>query len=239
MEKKRFFTARNIACLAVLVALIVVLQLWGGYIRIAGTSLSFVLVPIVLGAILLGRGAGAFLGLLFGVITIAMGITSDPFTQYLFGANPVGTILICLLKGLAAGLIPGLLYAWIARKNGYLGAIVASLAAPVCNTGIFVIGCLLMSGTLEGYMGMIGGYEGMSVAYFVIVVVALVNFIVEFVISAVLSPAIYAIVRVVGRAQSRRKPSAPAAAAEECPEEGDAAQKKAGEPGQKSVLQEK
>ena len=35
MKCKRFFTSRNIAFLAVLVALIIVLQLWGGNVRIA------------------------------------------------------------------------------------------------------------------------------------------------------------------------------------------------------------
>ena len=72
MKSKRFFTSRNIAFLAVLVALIIVLQLWGGNIRIGGTSLSFVLVPIVIGAVMLGPVAGAFLGLLLGLITLSL-----------------------------------------------------------------------------------------------------------------------------------------------------------------------
>ena len=97
MERKKFFTSRNIAFLAVLTALVVVLQLWGSYIRIGGTNLSFVLVPIVLGAVMVGPLAGAFLGLLFGAIVIAMGVTSDPFTIFLFSQNPFGTVALCLL----------------------------------------------------------------------------------------------------------------------------------------------
>ena len=58
MEKKvkDFFSARNIAYLAVLSALVIVLQLWGSAIQIglAGLNLSFVLIPITLGAIILG-----------------------------------------------------------------------------------------------------------------------------------------------------------------------------------------
>lgn len=60
MERKKFFTSRNIAFLAVLTALVVVLQLWGSYIRIGGTNLSFVLVPIVLGAVMVGRSRVRF-----------------------------------------------------------------------------------------------------------------------------------------------------------------------------------
>ena len=119
MERKKFFTSRNIAFLAVLTALVVVLQLWGSYIRIGGTNLSFVLVPIVLGAVMVGPLAGAFLGLLFGAIVIAMGVTSDPFTIFLFSQNPFGTVALCLLKGLAAGLVPGLLFKLIRKKSKY------------------------------------------------------------------------------------------------------------------------
>lgn len=217
MKSKRFFTSRNIAFLAVLVALIIVLQLWGGNIRIGGTSLSFVLVPIVIGAVMLGPVAGAFLGLLFGVITIVMGVMSDPFTQYLFAANPAATIALCLLKGTAAGLVPGLLYRLIARKNEYAGVIVASLVAPVCNTGIFVVGCLLMSGTIGGFMGTVG--SDASVVYFVIIVLAGWNFVAEFIINAVLSPAIYTVARVVGRSVQKKSANA-APAKEQAAEEG-------------------
>ena len=53
MEKKRFFTSRNIAFLAVLLALVIVLQLWGSAIPIGATRISLTLVPIVLGAVML------------------------------------------------------------------------------------------------------------------------------------------------------------------------------------------
>lgn len=210
MERKKFFTSRNIAFLAVLTALVVVLQLWGSYIRIGGTNLSFVLVPIVLGAVMLGPLAGAFLGLLFGAIVIAMGVASDPFTIFLFTDNPFGTVALCLLKGLAAGLVPGLLYKWIRGRSKYAAVIVASVAAPVCNTGIFILGCLLMSGTIGGFMAS-AGIEGTSVMYFLVIGCAGVNFLIEFAINAVASPVIFRVSEIIARSFRR---SAPAAAAE-------------------------
>ena len=75
--------------LAVLSAIIVVLQLVGVGIKLPflATPVSLVLVPIALGACLLGPLAGAFLGFVFGlVVTITccfMGM--DPlFTGILF-----------------------------------------------------------------------------------------------------------------------------------------------------------
>ena len=187
MERKKFFTSRNIAFLAVLTALVVVLQLWGSYIRIGGTNLSFVLVPIVLGAVMVGPLAGAFLGLLFGAIVIAMGVTSDPFTIFLFSQNPFGTVALCLLKGLAAGLVPGLLFKLIRKKSKYAAVIVASVAAPVCNTGIFILGCLMMSGTIGAYIASCAG----------------INFLVEFAINVIASPVIFRVSEIVARASRR------------------------------------
>ena len=201
--KSRFFTSKNIAFLAVLVALVVVLQLWGSTIRIGGTNLSFVLVPIVLGAVMIGPAAGAFLGLLFGVIVIAMGVTTDPFTMFLFAENPVFTVLLCLIKGLAAGLVPGLLFKLISKKNRYAAVIVASISAPVCNTGIFILGCLMISGTIGNYIASADGLSGVSVVYFLIILCAGVNFLVEFAINAVASPVIYRVAEVVSRSRRR------------------------------------
>ena len=78
-EKEKYFSAKRVTGLAVLLALVVVLQIWGGTINIGATSLSFVLVPIVLGAVMLGAGAGAFLGLAFGIIVLIYGVTGADF----------------------------------------------------------------------------------------------------------------------------------------------------------------
>ena len=86
----------------------------------------------------------------------------------------------------------------IARKNRYAGVIVASLAAPVVNTGIFVVGAFLMSGAIEGVMSATE-VTGVSLTYYVIIGLAGVNFLIEFAINAVASPAIYRVAEIVKR----------------------------------------
>ncbi|UKI23399.1 MAG: hypothetical protein L6V88_02460 [Anaerotruncus sp.] len=49
------------------------LQLIGGGIKVGAFSVSLVLIPIVLGTALYGIGAGAWLGLVFGVTVILTG----------------------------------------------------------------------------------------------------------------------------------------------------------------------
>ncbi len=193
---KKHFTARNITFFAILAALVVVLQVWGGSIHIGATSLSFVLVPIVLGGMLLGAAAGALLGLVFGIIVLAYGITgADPFTFVLFSEHPVWTIVLCLVKGLAAGLVSGLLYKWISKRNKYVASFVASAAAPIVNTGLFILGALCMSGTIEANFVA----DGETVIYFLVIGCAGINFIIELAINLVLSPALHSVVSIVER----------------------------------------
>ena len=76
---------KKIVYFAILLALVVVLQFVGSYIKIGPVSISLVLVPIVLGGLLLGCAAGAALGFSFGMITFIAGVAGlDPFTFALF-----------------------------------------------------------------------------------------------------------------------------------------------------------
>ncbi len=196
MKKSRFFSAKNIAYLAVLLALVIVLQIWAGGVKIGPTSVSFVLIPIVLGAILLGPAAGAFLGCAFGVVVIIMGVMgADYFTFVVFSDHPVLTVLLCLVKGAAAGFVAGILFKLLRGKNESVAVLVSALAAPVVNTGLFILGALLMSDTLSANFVA----DGQTVLYFLVIVCAGLNFVVEFIINAVASPVIYTVARVVGK----------------------------------------
>lgn len=62
MNNSRFFSAKNVATLGVLLALVIVLSVFGGTINIGTVSLNFSLIPIVLGALVLDPLAGGILG---------------------------------------------------------------------------------------------------------------------------------------------------------------------------------
>ena len=124
--KRSFFTAKNISYLAVLVALVAVLQCFGGNIKIAGLSLNLALVPIALGAILFGPLVGSILGFICGLIVTIYGVSgSEPFTFFLFGQSPVITVLLCLVKTTAAGAVAGWIYRLIAKKSKIAAVFVA------------------------------------------------------------------------------------------------------------------
>ena len=180
--------------LAFLCAVVVVLQLWGSAIPFfGGTSLCLVLIPIVVGGLMLGVQAGAILGFVFGLFVLVWcGILAyDPFTAFLFSQNPVIIILICILKGTVAGFVPPLLHRLLRHRLPHGSTVIAAVSAPICNTGIFLLGMLLILNSLRTYLDGV-----VTVGYFFGAII-LTNFAVELAINLIASPAIYRVTQVV------------------------------------------
>lgn len=188
---------QKLTLLALLTAIVVVLQLLGSFIRFGGFSISLVLVPIVIGAALLGAGAGGWLGLVFGVAVLVSGDA----TAFL-AINVPGTIITVLGKGILAGLAAGSVYRLLESKNTLLATIGAAIVCPAVNTGIFFIGCYAFF--LDAIAEMASG-AGKSVFAFIIFVFIGGNFIFELLFNVVLAPVILRIVKVGKDMIARRK----------------------------------
>ncbi len=185
----KFFSAKRISYLAVFSSLIIVLQFALGAVRIGPAEFTFCLIPIILGAILLDEYCGLILGIIFGVITIISGITGGSiFTYTLLQYHPILTILTCLIKGALTGYIPGIIYKVLFKQNKRLAVIIATVSAPIINTGIFIIGGLFMS---EGLKSL----GGENTIYFLTIVCAGWNFIFELAFNVILLPCLVTIVR--------------------------------------------
>lgn len=212
MKKKRIET-QQLVVLAILSAIIVVLQFVSGYIRIGAVSITLTLVPIVLGAALYGVGSGAFLGFVFGLVVFIQGMANldGGFIQLLMQENAVATVLLCFGKAIAAGAASGAVYRLFTRKrliaqiedaNGNvthriltperraLAAVLAGAVAPITNTGIFVLGmAIFFKNTTLALAG-----TGTSAIAFLILVMAGTNFLLEFAINMVLAPTIQRVI---------------------------------------------
>ena len=182
---------RRMVQLAILVALVIVLQLVGSNIHVGPVSFSLVLITIAVGGVLLGPAAGAILGAVFGLITVIGGVSgADVFTNFLFSKQPVLTVVLCLAKATLAGLCAGLVFRALEKHNRWVAVVLASAVAPVVNTGIFVLGTItLFRSTLEEYILNVGA--GVSVVYFVVILCAGINFLAEFGGNLIASPAVY------------------------------------------------
>lgn len=173
----------KLALTALLSALTAVLAYFGGFIKIGGlASINLTLIPVVLGAALLGPMAGAWLGGVSGVIFFT---TAD--SVFWLSLSIPGTILTVMVKGILAGLLAGLVYKALEKINKYLAVIISAFICPVVNTGIFLLGCLAFfmepvnTGAVE---------QGMSVGAYLIVFYVGLNFVFELLANMILSPAI-------------------------------------------------
>ncbi len=180
---------KKVVMLGVLTAIVIVLQFLGSFIKFGPFSISLVLIPIVVGAALLGVGAGAWLGFVFGVIVLLSGDATAFFT-----VNAVGTVLTVLVKGTLCGTFAGLVYRLIEKKNKYVGTVCAAITAPVVNTGIFLLGCVLFFLPTVRQWGVDAGFE--SVGKFMIIGFVGFNFLFELLVNMVLSPVIVRIINI-------------------------------------------
>ena len=121
---KNSIKIKRLVGLATFAAIVVVLQLTSSYLpKLPGDlSLSLVLVPIVIGAILYGASGGAILGFVFAVMVLA-----DPSTAVFYEANIAATIILVIVKSTAAGFLSGFLFKLINKKNFYASIIVESV----------------------------------------------------------------------------------------------------------------
>ncbi len=205
----KFFSARNIAFLAILLSLVVVLQAVGGSINIGLVQLNFTLIPIVLGALLLGPLAGAILGFACGlVVLIQVIIAPAGFYFIIWSMSPVITVLTCVVKTTVAGFVAGIAFRLIKRKNKYVAVFIASGLVPIVNTAIFILGCLCMNNSIVAFQNVLASLpdyahvSGMNPFVFIIVILVTFNFFIEFAINLIVSPALYRIIKIVGGSNS-------------------------------------
>ena len=183
---------RKMTGLAIFTAIIVVLQVLCTFVRFGPFSITLALAPIIIGTAMYGKGAGAYLGGVFGAVVLVTGLMGwDGGTvMLLMGINPLGCVLVCLLKGVAAGFFAGLCYELIAKKNDKLGVLISGVVCPVVNTGLFIVGMLVFFfDTLSGWAG------GQNLLLYIIVGLTGVNFLVELAVNIVLSSGITRIIR--------------------------------------------
>ena len=120
-------------------------------------------------------------------------ILTAPSTGSFLAVNPIVTVILCIVKTAVAGVVSGYLFKLFQNKNIKLAVILASISAPIVNTGIFALGSILFyMPTLEVWAG-----EGANAFAFLFLTMIGANFIIEFIINSVLSPVVLYIVKII------------------------------------------
>lgn len=125
---------------AILTALIFVLAFTPiGYVKIGPLSISFLSIPVAVGAILGGTYVSTFLGLMFGITSLLQCFGMEPFGTALFTANPFYATVMCIVPRVLMGLFCGLIYSGISKTGKKKTAfLVTSFGSGFINTVLFV-----------------------------------------------------------------------------------------------------
>ena len=190
MKDEKKFNTQKLVVMAIMTAIVVLLQILAILTRplLPLFSITLVLMPIVIGAALIGVGAGGWLGFVFGVAVLFSGDAN-----VFLAINPAGTVITVLAKGALAGFAAGLAYKILSVKSKTLGAIATAVICPIVNTGIFTLGSYVFFYDTLSEWGIAEGFT--SVAAFLFIVMIGINFIIELGLNIVLCPAIIRLIQ--------------------------------------------
>ena len=138
---------RYLAQLALLAAIEVVMKLMGlGSVPVGPLYMSFLTVPIAVGAMTMGPTAGAILGGVFGLVSMKDAITgASVMTGAFFQISPINTFVLCVVMRVLMGFCVGLIFKalrFIDRKGGW-SYFIGALSAPLLNT-LFFMGYIVL-----------------------------------------------------------------------------------------------
>ena len=177
---------KRMAEIALLTAIVLILAFTPlGYLKTPwGVEITFIVVPVAVGSVVLGPTAGAFLGFVFGMTSFVQCFGASPLGAMMLQISPIGTFICCVVTRILVGWLPGLIYQLFRRikKANLFGIGLCCFLTPVINTALYIVGnYLIFSDTwLDIAVGSYGytGEGGISLLAFMLGMVA-VNGIVE------------------------------------------------------------
>lgn len=158
-----------------------------GYLKMPGLEITFITIPVIVGAVILGKGSGAFLGAVFGITSFLQCFGFSAFGQQLLAINPIFTFIVCFLPRVLMGYCCGLIFSLLSKhKKGLLPFAAASLSGALLNTLFFMTALILLFGHTEYIQSMMGEN---SIITFILLFVG-INGAVEAVVCALVGTAI-------------------------------------------------
>ena len=190
MANTRKMSTERLVLGAILTALVIVLQVIGGFVKVGPCNLALALIPIIIGGAVCSPKIGAWLGFVCGMTILLSGQAA-----LFIGFNFVGAVITTLVKGTLCGYFSGLVYKLLENKNRTVAAVSSAIVCPVVNTGVFFIGCFVFFVKDLAQMAVEMGF-GDNLIYFMFVGLAGVNFLFEFFTSVIFSSVIVRLIAI-------------------------------------------
>lgn len=146
-----------------------------GYIRTPGLEITLLVIPVTVGAVILGPGAGAILGGVFGLTSFIQCFGMSPFGTALLSISFVGTLVLCLVPRILMGWLAGLVYKGMKKvdKPNVFSHAAANLAGPLLNTLFFMTALIAIFFNTEYIQDFVTATGATNAFHFVILFVGL------------------------------------------------------------------
>lgn len=135
---------------SILAAIIVVMTFTPiGYLNLGFVEITFLTIPVAVGAIICGPACGALLGGIFGLTSFmqCFGIgRPSAFGAALLSINPVCAGILCIVPRMLAGFLAALIFKAFKGKKKNISYAVTSLSTGILNTVFFVTGLIVLFG---------------------------------------------------------------------------------------------
>ena len=162
--KKGRMAARELTTLGLLTGVLLLMSVTPlGYFHTFGLDISLMMVPVGIGAMLMGPKAGAWLGLVFGATSFYQSMTgSSAFSTMLFNINPFYTSLLCIPTRVLMGFLTGVIFKAAQKVDKkktvcyFVGGFFAAFLNTLFFMGVLVI-CYWNTEFIQGINETLGG----------------------------------------------------------------------------------
>ncbi len=175
--KKKVFDLTTMMQLAMLICIQLVMKAIGlGSVPVGPLYMSFLTLPIAVGAMIIGPEAGAILGGVFGLVSFKDALTGGSvMTSTLFLVSPVNTFILCVVTRVLMGYLAGVIFKAVSKfdRRGNWGYFVGAISAPVLNTLFFMGFLVLAFYNTEYVQGLVSKLGAKNPLMFVILLVGI------------------------------------------------------------------
>lgn len=136
----------KMAQMAILTAIIIIMAFTPlGYFRTAGLEISLITIPVVIGSMIIGPGAGAALGGIFGITSFYQCFGMSPFGATLLSINPLFTLLVCIPTRILMGYLTGIIFKLLIKsdRTKTVSYFISGMIGAFLNT-LFFMGMLML-----------------------------------------------------------------------------------------------
>ncbi|MDO4530522.1 MAG: ECF transporter S component [Bacillota bacterium] len=144
---RKKMSVKDLTTLGLLTGILLVMSFTPlGYFHTLGVDISLMMIPVAIGAMVMGPKAGAWLGFIFGATSFYQAVTgTSVFSATLFNISPFGTFLLCIPTRILMGFLTGVIFLIVQKIDRRKTAcyFIGGFFAAFLNT-LFFMGALIL-----------------------------------------------------------------------------------------------